>query len=142
MSKTIRAAGGVVVALVNGQPNVLITHRPHYDDWSIPKGKRDDGESDETCALREVLEETGLRAVLHEELPVAKYSDHKGRPKSVRYWRMTLDIEHHDPTSIPVFVPNDEVDDVRWLSPEDALSMLDYDHDKALISHLFPGSGN
>jgi 8-oxo-dGTP pyrophosphatase MutT (NUDIX family) len=142
VSKTIRAAGGVVVLQINGEPRVLITHRPHYDDWSIPKGKRDPGESDELCALREVFEETGLQTVLHEELPVAKYTDHKGRPKTVRYWRMSLDLGHHDGDAVPEFVPNDEVDEIRWLSPDEAISLLHYAHDQALISHLFPAAGN
>jgi 8-oxo-dGTP diphosphatase len=142
MSKTVRAAGGVVVLTIDSQPFVLVTHRPHYDDWSIPKGKRDNGESDRDCALREVLEETGLHAVLHDELPQAEYTDHKGRPKIVRYWHMTLDSAHHSTAAVPPFQPNDEVDEVRWLSPTDALALLQYEHDQALVSHLFPDAAN
>jgi 8-oxo-dGTP diphosphatase len=134
----VRAAGGVVVLEINGAPLVLVTHRPHYDDWSIPKGKRDEGETDEQCAQREVLEETGLHTVIHEELPEAGYVDHKGRPKTVRYWHMTIDPAHHVAQEIPVFEPNDEVDEVRWLSPADAVSLLQYQHDQELICHLFP----
>jgi 8-oxo-dGTP diphosphatase len=139
MTTRVRAAGGVVVVEVGSEPMVLITHRPHYDDWSIPKGKRDPGESDEQCAHREVFEETGLHTVLHEELPEANYVDHKGRPKTVRYWRMSLDPAHHQADAIPPFVPNAEVDQVKWLSPTDALSELHYAHDRDLVCHVFPG---
>jgi 8-oxo-dGTP pyrophosphatase MutT (NUDIX family) len=142
MTTRVRAAGGVVVVEVDGEPLVLITHRPHYDDWSIPKGKRDPGESDEQCAYREVLEETGLHTVLHEELPEANYIDHKGRPKTVRYWRMSLDPSHHSEEAIPPFEPNDEVDRVKWLSPNEALSELQYAHDRDLVCHVFPGLDN
>jgi len=67
---------------------VLLVHRPKYDDWRFPKGKCDDGEPDEACALREVEEETGLRCELLEEIGETSYHDGKGRPKTVRYWRM------------------------------------------------------
>ena len=63
-------------------------HRPRYDDWSLPKGKADEGESDAACALREVEEETGLTCVLGDELPSTHYRDSKGRDKTVRYWAM------------------------------------------------------
>ncbi len=140
--KEVRAAGGVVTISVEATTFVLVTHRPHYDDWSIPKGKRDDGETDEACAMREVLEETGLHAVLHEELPEAHYVDHKGRPKIVRYWRMTLDPNQHSTSIFPSFEANDEVDEVRWLRPVDALALLHYEHDRDLVRHLFPTAAN
>src|SRR5215469_10943083 len=65
---------------------VVLVHRPKYDDWSFPKGKCDEGESDEECALREVEEETGLRCELLDEIGKTSYIDSKGRPKTVRYW--------------------------------------------------------
>ena len=68
--------------------DVLLVHRPRYDDWTFPKGKADEDESDEDCALREVHEETGLRCALDEEIGVTEYVDAKGRPKRVRWWRM------------------------------------------------------
>ena len=67
---------------------VLLVHRPHYDDWTFPKGKRDEGETDEQAAVREVEEETSLRCVLGPELPEVHYIDRNGRPKVVRYWVM------------------------------------------------------
>ncbi len=134
MTKTVRAAGGVVVHKTSGDWLVLVTHRPHYNDWSIPKGKRDSGETDETCAQREVLEETGVQVVMHAELPAAHYVDHKGRPKEVRYWLMTVDPEVHGTSEDPPeFIPNNEVDEVRWLLPEEAIALLDYTHDQELV---------
>jgi 8-oxo-dGTP diphosphatase len=118
----VRAAGGLVVR--DGE--VLVVHRPRYDDWSFPKGKaRSRRESDADAALREVREETGLRCELLEPLPDVTYTDSRGRPKIVRYWRM----RPRDGS----FEPGDEVDEVRWLSPEAARSLLTYDHDRALL---------
>jgi len=106
----------------------MLVHRPRYDDWSFPKGKCADEESDEDCAHREVGEETGLRCRLGEELPPARYVDGKGRPKVVRYWEMT-------PTGGD-FSPNDEVDEVRWLGVSDARSALSYRHDREVLDAL------
>jgi len=80
----VRAAGGVVIR----DGAVVLVHRPKYDDWTFPKGKAEEGESDEDCALREVHEETGLRCALAEELGATEYVDGSGRPKRVRWWRM------------------------------------------------------
>ena len=116
--KPVQAAGGVV--LRDGL--VALVHRPRYDDWSLPKGKLDPGESFEEAALREVEEETGLRCRLVRELPTVRY-DVRGRLKEVRYWAMEVDDE------IP-FVPNDEVDQVRWVGQQEALALLSYDRDR------------
>ncbi len=113
----------------NGRTEVLVVHRPRYDDWSFPKGKLDPGEDDEAAARREVFEETGCRVELHEELPVRRYTDRKGRPKLVRYWRMT--IVDCDP-----FVPNDEVDVLRWIPLDEAATLLSYDGDRRLVEVL------
>jgi 8-oxo-dGTP diphosphatase len=122
----VKASGGVVCRA--GQ--VAVVHRPRYDDWSFPKGKLDGGESWEDAALREVQEEIGLRCRLGDELPPTSYRDPKGRAKVVRYWLMEpLDGE---------FVPSDEVDEVRWLSPADADALLSYDHDRELLREVTP----
>jgi 8-oxo-dGTP diphosphatase len=125
----VRAAGGVLTRAGSGGTEVLVVHRPRYDDWSFPKGKLDPGEDDETAARREVLEETGCRVDLHEELPVRRYTDRKGRPKQVRYWRMT--VVGSDP-----FVPNDEVDALRWIPVDEAATLLSYDGDRRLLEVL------
>ena len=120
----VRAAGGLVVR--DGE--VLLVHRPKYDDWSFPKGKCDAGEPDEACALREVAEETGLRCELLEEIGETSYLDGKGRPKVVRYWRMrALDGE---------FVPHDEVDEIRWETTEGAADLLTWPRDLPLLESL------
>jgi 8-oxo-dGTP diphosphatase len=122
MSSEVQAAGGVVMR--DGQ--LLLVHRPRYDDWSLPKGKLDPGETFEEAALREVWEETGVRARLVRELPAVHY-DVRGRPKVVRYWLMEVDSD-------PGFEPNDEVDLVRWLSPADAVELLTYDRDNGVVA--------
>lgn len=125
----VRAAGGVVVRPDgSGGVEVLVVHRPRYDDWSLPKGKVEPGESDEECARREVSEETGLRCRLIRELPPVSYRDRRGRPKRVRYWHMA--VEGGD---VATSVPNDEVDEVRWLSPAEAVTVLSYPHDADLV---------
>jgi 8-oxo-dGTP diphosphatase len=121
-SERVRAAGGVVMR----DGLVAVVHRPRYDDWSLPKGKLDSGETFEEAALREVGEETGLRARLVRELPSVEYVV-RDRPKVVRYWLM--DVE-----SDPGFSPNDEVDELRWLSPADASALLTYDRDKGVVA--------
>lgn len=128
MAKLIRAGGGLVVRERNGEAEIAVVHRPRYDDWSLPKGKLEPGESFEQGALREIEEETGLRCELGAELSPVRYRDRKGRRKIVRYWRMR-----------PLkgdFEANEEVDEVRWLSPQRARMLLDYDHDRRLVDEL------
>ena len=120
----VRAAGGVLVRGQGEDVEVLLVHRPRYDDWSFPKGKALEGESDEDCARREVEEETGLVCVLGAELPETRYVA-KGRPKRVRYWLMTpRDGE---------LVATNEVDVAEWARLADARARLSYDHDRELL---------
>src|SRR5215831_20753764 len=78
-AELVRAAGGLVTRTgAGGLREILLVHRPKYDDWTIPKGKAEPGESDEDCALREVWEETGLRCALGAELPSTAYDDALG----------------------------------------------------------------
>jgi 8-oxo-dGTP diphosphatase len=123
MSAEVRAAGGVVV---DADGRVVLVHRPRYDDWTLPKGKLDPGESFEDAALREVWEETGLRGRLVRELPSSEYLDAKGRSKVVRYWLM--EVEHD-----PGFVPNDEVDELRWVPVDEAQALLTYPRDAEIL---------
>ncbi len=130
----VRAAGGVVVRRGDGgDPEVLVVHRPRYDDWSLPKGKLDPGEGFEEAALREVHEETGVRAILADELPPVRYTDHKGRPKIVRYWVMAAGQEDD-------FTPNDEVDEIRWVGLDELRGQLTYEHDAELVEESGLGS--
>lgn len=128
-SKRIEAAGGVVMRRGPEETEVAVVHRPRYDDWSFPKGKLDPGETFEEAALREVLEETGLIGRLGPELAFAHYDDNKGRPKLVRYWLMAV-IEDLG------FKPNDEVDELRWLTPAAANELLTYSRDRKLVRSL------
>jgi 8-oxo-dGTP pyrophosphatase MutT (NUDIX family) len=121
----VRAAGGVVSRY--GGTDVIVIHRPKYDDWSLPKGKAEEGESDEACAVREVEEETGLRCTLGEELPTIRYRDRKGRFKEVRYWAM-------EPVSGDIQEGNDEVDEVLWVPPARAFELLSYVHDREVVA--------
>jgi 8-oxo-dGTP diphosphatase len=118
----VLAAGGLVMR----DGRVAIVHRPRYDDWSLPKGKLDAGESLEEAALREVEEETGLKCRLGEALGDASYRDRKDRAKLVRYFEM-------EPTG-GEFSPNDEVDELRWLTLEEAQDELTYDFDRELVA--------
>ncbi len=126
----VLAAGGVVWRQASSRSGieVLVVHRPRYDDWTLPKGKVDPGESLEECALREVSEETGLGCRLGPVLRDVTYVDHKGRTKLARYWAMTA-VEG-------AFSPNDEVDQIRWLAPTQASRLLTYEHDRPVVDEL------
>jgi 8-oxo-dGTP diphosphatase len=108
---------------------IVLVHRPRYDDWSFPKGKLHRGESFEQAALREVAEETGLLCELGPELPSTEYVDGKGRLKLVRYWAMRV-------VGTVAWVPNDEIDVRRWVTLDDAVAMLTYAHDRLLLDRL------
>jgi len=121
----IRAAGGIVAR----DGLVLLVHRPKYDDWTFPKGKAEEGESDEDCALREVHEETGIRCALERELESTSYVDGRGRPKVVRRWLM-------HPVGDDGFAANAEVDELRWVDAAAAASLLSYGRDLKLLAAL------
>lgn len=128
MEAEVLAAGGLVMRAGERGTEIALVHRPRYDDWSLPKGKLDDGESFEEAALREVKEETGLRCELGRPLEPASYRDRKGRTKLVRYFEMRpLD---------GAFEPSDEVDELRWASADEALGLLDHEHDRSLVSAI------
>ena len=121
----VRAAGGVVWRPAGDGTEVLLVHRPRYDDWSLPKGKANHGETDEECAIREVEEETGLRCELGAHLTDTAYVDRNGRQKVARYWAMRpLGGE---------FVPGPEVDEGRWLPPDEAARLLSYRRDEPVL---------
>lgn len=132
MEIEVRAGGGLVWRhRSNGELEILVVHRPKYDDWAFPKGKAKSEETDEDCALREVEEETGLTCELGEELPSTTYIDPKGRRKLVRYWAMR-------PLS-GEFSPHKEVDEVRWLTASDARNLLTYPRDREILDEWTAG---
>jgi ADP-ribose pyrophosphatase YjhB (NUDIX family) len=115
----IRAAGGIVVA----DGSVLLVHRPQYDDWSLPKGKLEEGESWEQAALREVEEETGVACQLGGYVATSRY-EVAGGPKEIRYYLMTPVGEAR---------AQNEVDEVRWVPFADAPRLLTHERDRQLI---------
>jgi 8-oxo-dGTP pyrophosphatase MutT (NUDIX family) len=120
--RVVQAAGGLVVR----DGLVLVVHRPRYDDWSLPKGKLDPGESLEECARREVWEETGFEAVTERFLGIVRYTDRKDRPKEVHYWLMSI--------ASGEFAANDEVDSIMWLTPDETVAQLSYLRDGDVLS--------
>ncbi len=123
----VRAAGGVVVRRSgDGRLELVVVHRPGREDWSLPKGKLDPGETLEECARREVHEETGLRCHTVRPAGSTAYRDRRGRAKTVAYWLMAP-IEGE-------FRPSDEVDEMRWLRPEEAFALLTYGRDRELVA--------
>ncbi|HEV2723294.1 MAG TPA: NUDIX hydrolase [Thermoleophilaceae bacterium] len=126
--QTVEAAGGVVMRRAESGIEICVVHRPGYGDWTLPKGKLDPGESFEEAALREVEEETGLRCDLGPELQSTHYADGKGRHKIVRYWLMEVVGGE--------FEPNDEVDELRWMSVHEAVESLTYERDRELVAGI------
>jgi 8-oxo-dGTP diphosphatase len=112
--------------LVVRDGRVLLVHRARYDDWSLPKGKLEPGETWEAAAIREVHEETGLRCELGEFLGSSHYEP-GGTAKEVRWWAMTSDDEAR---------PSNEVDAVRWATHDEARELLSYEGERQLLETL------
>ncbi|MGH9170986.1 MAG: NUDIX hydrolase [Acidimicrobiales bacterium] len=125
----IRAAGGIVVrAGHRGGWEVALVHRPTQDDWTLPKGKLDPGETIEECAIREVLEETGWRCELGRYAGQIEYQDARRRSKVAEYWMMQpVDGE---------FTPCSEVDELDWLGLDEAVERLSYERDRDLLASV------
>ena len=125
---TVRAAGGVVSRARDGRTEIALVHRPRYDDWSLPKGKLDAGETELDAAVREVGEEIGARVVVGRRLDPIEYRFGPGTPKTVALWAMRY--------TGGGFVPNAEVDEVAWLPPSDALGRLSYDVERQALEQF------
>lgn len=122
--KHIIAAGAVVTRDNSGEKEFLLIHRGYRDDWSFPKGKLDPGEHLVGAAIREVREETGFAIQLGIPLPTAHYTKNNAT-KDAYYWNAQLLGGE--------FMPNDEVDQIKWLPLKKAKELLTYEHDKEMI---------
>lgn len=130
MTPTIVAAGGVIWRRdIEGEVEVLLVHRPRYDDWSLPKGKLEEGEALISCAYREVLEETGLSIKLGPYVGAVEYFVPDGL-KRVDYWSASL-VE--DKSS---FHPNEEVDQIIWLDLQSAAFRATRESDKEILDRF------
>ena len=128
--RIINAAGGVVWRKRAGsgraepRVDVLVVHRPSYDDWTFPKGKIDPGEALQATAVREIEEETGLLVRLGPRLVQVTYPIAAGT-KVVDYWSARV----IGPSTTEPFKPNKEVDELRWVGVREARELLTYKHD-------------
>lgn len=127
------AAGGIVWRTGTGRSaatiELLLIHRPAYDDWTFPKGKVDPGETLQQTAVREIEEETGLTVRLGHPLTRVTYQVTAGT-KYVRYWCARLVGDE------PEFVPNREVDTMRWVGVVEAAELLSYSYDRDLLGEF------
>ena len=128
MASVVRAAGGVLWRPGAGGVELAVVHRPRYDDWSLPKGKLDDGESVHAAAVREIAEETGFAAVLGRHLGTVEYPVSTPRPatKTVDYFAAMAGAGS--------FHRNDETDDLRWCPVAATLDLLTYQHDQDILA--------
>ena len=124
-ASVVRAAGGVVTRLGPGGLEVLLVHRPRYDDWTLPKGKAERGETATATAQREVLEETGFACTIGPEITEIGYIDNRNRPKVVRYFAMRVERG--------AFTPNGEVDEILWCPAPAAADRLSYPRDRDVL---------
>jgi 8-oxo-dGTP pyrophosphatase MutT (NUDIX family)/phosphohistidine phosphatase SixA len=129
MPEPVRAAGAVLWRPAAGGIEVCVVHRPAYDDWSLPKGKLDDDEHPLVAARREVLEETGVEATPEMRLADVEYVLPTGEPKTVEFWSMRAG----DRAAVPIADPT-EVDDLAWLTPDEAAQRLSYAADGDLVA--------
>ncbi|MFC7407124.1 NUDIX hydrolase [Georgenia alba] len=144
MSKSadVLAAGALVWRVTGRRLEVLLVHRPRYDDWSWPKGKLDPGESAPEAAVREVAEETGVAVALGQPLPAVRYRLKDGRRKRTSYWA-AQPLEEHPPGArhraeemAPVQGDPPEVDEIRWVEARQAMDLLTYPPDREPLGQL------
>ena len=134
--RQVEAAGAVVWRRVaHDREEVLLIHRPRYDDWSFPKGKLKPGEQAPAAAVREVREETGIEIRLGPPLPVVRYPIADGNEKVVRYWSAVPAGRDADVATgaDPTFEPNDEVDRRAWFGVPEARRHLTHARDRSLL---------
>ena len=119
------AAGGIVWRQIDGSEVLAVIHRPHRQDWSLPKGKLEAGETPVEAAEREVTEETGLDIEVAEALGTVTYVDHRDRRKVVHYWSMRWIGGE--------FASNSEADSLVWVDAEAAAALLTHDTDREVL---------
>lgn len=138
-SLAVHAAGAVVWRVTRRTLEVLLVHRPRYDDWSWPKGKVDPGELLPACAVREVAEETGLRVVLGQPLPPVSYRVDDGRKKVCHYWAASV-VPEDGPIAMAqgavAPVDPDEVDEMAWMPATKARALLSRPSDRTPLDAL------
>lgn len=135
----VLAAGALVWRLKNDKLQVLVVHRPRYDDWSFPKGKAEPGESMVLTAIREVAEETGRQIVLGRYLGKARRRLVSGRKKRTLYWAAQVLPEAGPGEGLRAAVKpasKREIDKVRWWKVEKAARKLTHADDKRLLARL------
>jgi 8-oxo-dGTP pyrophosphatase MutT (NUDIX family) len=130
LPRSVHAAGAVLWRPGPDGTEVAVVHRPHHEDWSLPKGKVDPGESRARTAVREIAEETGFAATLGRHLATVRYPIGVDR-KVVDYW----DARAGEGS----FTPNGETDELRWLAPSDAAGLLTYDSDRGVLDTFASG---
>ncbi len=128
MIKSIEASGGLIACPSPDGPRILVVHRPRYDDWTFPKGKNEVGEESIEAAIREVTEETGQRPLLISTVGETSYPVN-GAKKVVQWYGMRV----QEPMP---FTPNHEVDEIRWVTTDEAPALLTYDHDRKLLARV------
>ena len=135
----VHAAGAVVWRLRRGKLEVVVVHRAKWNDWGLPKGKLEPGESLAECAVREVAEETGLLIQLGQRLEPVRYRLADGRWKQSTYW-VAREVEQSNPAlngrTVPLRAPKTEIDKVEWLSVKEAKARLSYAHDRDRLDEV------
>ncbi|TAN29842.1 MAG: NUDIX hydrolase [Actinomycetota bacterium] len=124
----VTANGGVLIQKGGHEKTEFfcaLIHRPRYNDWSLPKGKQEEGEDPLACALRETLEETGYVCTPIREILSSSYTDNHGRSKLVRFWLMEV--------ASGKFIANEEVDSLAWLPFHLAKNTLTYEKDRQVL---------
>jgi 8-oxo-dGTP diphosphatase len=130
---TIYAAGIICWRETKGILEVLLVHRPNYDDWTFPKGKQDSGEYLPETAVREMLEETGISLRLGRPIAEISYLVEKNEEKIVYYWSSKV---REKALKKNKFQANDEISKIRWEKADDAIAKLSYKHDQKLLKDV------